>query len=193
MLGELLLGLSNPGGDMDVDRSVVLLDEALRPMGSAPRDEIHGPATPLHLAFSCYLLGPSGDVLVTRRALTKRSWPGVWTNSFCGHPQPGEEMDAAVRRHARDELGVSLDTLTLVLPHFRYRATDANGIVENEFCPVYMATTADAVAANPHEVSDWAWVDPTDLAQVARTLPQLLSPWSVLQLAQLDDSLAMRS
>lgn len=178
--------------DVGAARSVVLLDDDLRPIGTASRDDVHGPDTPLHLAFSCYLLAPTGEVLITRRALKKRTWPGVWTNSFCGHPQPGEEMEAAVRRHARDELGVSVDTLTLVLPEFRYRATDASGIVENEFCPVFVATTADAVVANPSEVAEWAWVGFGDFAEVARVTPQLLSPWSVLQLAQLSDHLAVR-
>jgi isopentenyl-diphosphate delta-isomerase len=178
---------------MGTERYVVLLDSDLQPAGTAPRDEIHGPETPLHLAFSCYVLRPSGEVLITRRALTKRTWPGVWTNSFCGHPQPGETMETAVARHARDELGVTLQTLTLVLPHFRYRATDASGVTENEFCPVFVATTSDAVVANPHEVAEWAWVGLGELAETARTLPQLLSPWSVLQLAQLSESLAVRS
>lgn len=178
---------------MDVARHVVLLDDDLSPAGSAPRDAIHGLDTPLHLAFSCYLLGPAGEVLITRRALTKRAWPGVWTNSFCGHPQPGEDMETAVRRHARDELGVSLDTLSLALPRFRYRATDASGVVENEFCPVFVATTADAVVANPDEVAEWAWVGFGELAEFARAMPQLLSPWSVLQLAELAEQMVVRA
>ncbi|MGC4175237.1 isopentenyl-diphosphate Delta-isomerase [Demequina sp.] len=178
---------------MTEDRLVVLLDDAGRPMGTMPRDAVHGTDTPLHLAFSCYLLGPDGRVLITRRALTKLTWPGVWTNSFCGHPQPEEPMEAAVRRHAVDELGVTLDTLTSVLPTFRYRATDASGVVENEVCPVFVATTSDAVVANPLEVAEWAWVGMSELAEVARATPQLLSPWSVLQLQRLSEAMAVHT
>jgi len=176
---------------MTDDRLVVLLGEDLKPVGTAPRDQVHHAQTPLHLAFSCYLLDDAGRVLVTRRALTKRTWPGVWTNSFCGHPAPGEEMEHAVRRHARDELGIELSTISLVLPDFRYRAADSNGMVENELCPVFMATTHAPIVAAQHEVAEWTWVDLGALADAARNLPNLLSPWSVLQLARLADSLAV--
>ena len=41
--------------DTAVER-VVLLDEAARPIGSMPKSEGHTADTPLHSAFSCYLI-----------------------------------------------------------------------------------------------------------------------------------------
>ena len=164
----------------DVDE-VVLLDADGTPIGTTPKAAVHGPDTPLHLAFSCYVLNADGEVLVTRRALTKRAWPGVWSNSFCGHPQPSEPVLAAIHRRADYEIGVGLSDIELALPVFRYRATDAAGVVENEVCPVYLASMRGEVRLHPGEVMDHAWVDPSDLGRSVRATPWAFSPWLVLQ------------
>jgi isopentenyl-diphosphate delta-isomerase len=165
---------------------VVLLDEAGEPIGAADKSIVHTSDTPLHLAFSCHVFDTAGRVLVTRRALTKLTWPGVWTNSFCGHPAPGETVEEAIARRASAELGITVAEVKLVLPDFRYRAVDASGIVENEICPVYRAVTTDAVVGNPDEVSEWEWVDPATLTAAASAAPYAFSPWLVWQLEQLD-------
>ena len=72
---------------------VVLLHDEDRSIGAAPKSEVHHGSTPLHLAFSCYLFDDAGRVLLTRRALDKRAFPGIWTNSFGGHPAPDEFYD----------------------------------------------------------------------------------------------------
>lgn len=172
---------ANPTGD----DHVVLLDADGAPIGTAPRATVHSASTPLHLAFSCYLLRSSGEVLMTRRALTKRTWPGVWTNSFCGHPRTSEALPDAVARHARKELGLAVGDVTMALPDFRYRAVDASGIVENEVCPVFVATTDDEPVPNPDEVMDLVWVDPEALGRSITATPWAFSPWMVLQLEQL--------
>lgn len=160
---------------------VVLLDDAGQPMGAAQKTAVHGPDTPLHLAFSCYVTNENGEVLVTRRALAKSTWPGVWSNSFCGHPRPAEPVTAAVHRRADFEIGLEVSQVQLALPVFRYRAVDASGAVENEICPVYVARTTMRPSPNPVEVMDYAWVDPINLGKSIRLTPWLFSPWLVLQ------------
>jgi isopentenyl-diphosphate delta-isomerase len=164
---------------------VVLLDNDGNVLGAADKATVHTTKTPLHLAFSCHVFDPEGRVLVTRRALSKATWAGVWTNSFCGHPAPDERVEDAIARRASAELGITVGDLTLVLPDFRYRAIDASGIVENEICPVYRAISTDAVHANPDEVSEWEWVDPASLTAAASAAPYAFSPWLVWQLQQL--------
>jgi isopentenyl-diphosphate delta-isomerase len=164
---------------------VVLVDDRGTPVGSAKKGVVHTAETPLHLAFSCHVYNAEGLVLVTRRALSKLTWPGVWTNSFCGHPAPDESMEDAIARRARFELGIAVEAVEVVLPDFRYRAVDASGIVENEICPVYRAVTTDAVEPNPDEVSEFAWLAPTALSGAVEAAPFAFSPWLGWQLAQL--------
>ncbi|MFD0775615.1 isopentenyl-diphosphate Delta-isomerase [Streptomonospora algeriensis] len=174
---------STEGSDPPERERVVLLGSGNRPVGTADKRLVHGARTPLHLAFSCYVLDSSGRLLVTRRALGKAAWPGVWTNSFCGHPGPDEPMEEALHRRARQELGISLEDVAVLLPEFAYRATDASGIVENEFCPVYRATTRDTVPEpDPAEVVEWQWVAWADFAAVARRAPWAISPWAARQM-----------
>ncbi len=106
---------------------VVLVNEEGAPVGVANRTEVHSDTTPLHLAFSTYLFNARGEVLLTRRALSKKTWPGVWTNSCCGHPRPAESLGDAARRRIREELGLTVGPLVPLLPDFRYRAVDASG------------------------------------------------------------------
>ncbi len=163
------------------DDLVVLLDETGRSIGSALKSDVHHAATPLHLAFSCYLFDEAGDVLLTRRALHKRTFPGIWTNSCCGHPAPGETLEEAVTRRVREELGVGVADLRCVLPDFRYRAVAADGVIENEVCPVFCGRAVGAVHADPAEVMDHTWV-PWSQLRAAAEVPWALSPWAIEQI-----------
>lgn len=171
---------ANGGGD-----DVVLLDAAGAPAGRAPRLEVHGTDTPLHLAFSVHLFDAAGRVLITRRALHKVTWPGVWTNSCCGHPRPGEAIADAVARRCGEELGAQVHGVREVLPDFRYRAVDAGGIVENEVCPVFVGRLDGDLAPDPDEIAEHAWVDWPDLVASVSATPMVFSPWSVRQIPAL--------
>lgn len=108
---------------------VVLAAEDGTIAGRARKADVHTTDTPLHFAFSCYAVDADGRTLLTRRSLGKRTWPGVWTNTCCGHPAPGEQVAEAVVRRMRQELALEVDWLRPVLPDFRYRAVAADGIV----------------------------------------------------------------
>ncbi|MFI0371222.1 isopentenyl-diphosphate Delta-isomerase [Actinomadura sp. 1N219] len=164
---------------------IVLLNADDEAVGTAPKGPSHHSDTPYHLAFSCYVADTEGRVLITQRALDKRTFPGVWTGSCCGHPGPGEKLRDAVLRRLGDELGMPDAELTSVLPRFQYRAVAADGTVENERCPVVRATVpADsAVRPNPAEVEQaewWTWDRCLELARRPES-----SPWYRLQLAEL--------
>ena len=159
---------------------VILLDEQDQPAGMLEKYAAHTFDTPLHLAFSCWLFNQQGQLLVTRRSLGKKAWPGVWTNSVCGHPQQGETFEQAVTRRCRFELGVEISDIAPVHPAFRYRAVAPNGIVENEVCPVYAARVVSEVQPNDDEVMDYQWVDlETMLSALAATPYTITGPATI--------------
>src|SRR6202161_2792486 len=171
--------------DIPAVESVVLLDEAGCARGAAAKAVVHHAETPLHLAFSCYLFNRAGEFLLTRRADGKRTWPGVWTNTCCGHPLPGEPVRDSVRRRLRQELGIESAKLSLVLPRFRYQARMANGVLENEVCPVYAAYADVAPVPDPAEGAEASWVDGAASGEAVRAARQPVSPWCAMQLAEL--------
>ncbi|MRK02517.1 isopentenyl-diphosphate Delta-isomerase [Aeromicrobium sp. S22] len=170
---------------METVENVVLLDESGRDIGAAPKSGVHHDATPLHLAFSCYVFDADDRLLVTRRAVDKKTFPGVWTNSACGHPAPAESMLAAVSRRVRQELGLSVEQVRLVLPEFRYTA-HMNGIRENEMCPVFIARAAGEVTPDPAEVDDAVWVPWREFAADVLSGRREVSSWCRTQVEALD-------
>lgn len=192
------------------DEKVVLVDEEGRPIGVADKATVHGRTTPRHLAFSCYLFAPDGladgddggpviadpsaaRLLMTHRAITKSTFPGVLTNTCCGHPAPGESLADAASRRLAYELGIdpaAVPPLWTVLPDFSYRAFDG-AVEENELCPVLVGVVSADLATHPRpdEVDDvqwWAW---TDVLAEAADPAGPLSAWARRQATALDVAL----
>jgi isopentenyl-diphosphate delta-isomerase len=169
------------------DEQVVLVDDDGAAVGLADKWQVHDRHTALHLAFSCYVFNDDGALLTTRRATGKRTWPGVWTNTCCGHPAPGEPLADAVRRRLARELGlVDVETITLVLPAFRYRAVMPDGTVENELCPVFTTRSRALPDPRPDEVDDVRWVPWDRFATSVLHEGADISPWCRQQVAALD-------
>lgn len=164
---------------------VVLLNEQHQPIGQMNKKDVHHQQTPLHLGFSCYIYNRFGQLLITRRALNKKTWAGVWTNSVCGHPAPDESIAEAVMRRCRQELGLNITSPKLLVDDYRYWAKDVSGIVEYEHCPIWRARAISPLVINSHEVIDFKWVNPRYLAKASDLMPTVFSPWMVEQVALL--------
>jgi isopentenyl-diphosphate delta-isomerase len=156
---------------------VVLVDEQDQVVGSMPKSQVHTDHTPLHRGLSVYVFDDQGNVIVQQRADHKKTWPGVWSNSCCGHPQPGEPYETAAAREVKEELGVDVVDLKKV-GDYRYRF-EKNGVVEHEICPVFSSRFTGEVRLDPREVKEWKWMTWTDfLATLAADQDDLWSPWA---------------
>jgi isopentenyl-diphosphate delta-isomerase len=141
-----------------VTELIVLVDDDGVAIGAMPKPLVHHGETPLHRAFSAYLFDDDGRLLVTRRALQKATFPGMWTNTVCGHPGPDEDDAGAIARRADFELGLGVADLRPALPSYRYRA-EFRGVVENEICPVYLGRFTGTPHPDPSEVEEWELLD----------------------------------
>lgn len=156
---------------------VILVDEDNNQIGVADKETVHTTHTPLHRAFSLFLFNVQKQLLVTQRALSKKTFPGAWTNSVCGHVSPEEQTIDAVKRRVKDELHIEASDIKEIAP-YRYKFSDKNGIVENEICPIFIGKTNEDPKPNKSEVEAWKWVDWKEFLETIQTHPGTYSPWS---------------
>ena len=156
----------------------MLVDENGTPIGIAPKLQSHNAKTKLHLAFSVFIFNHRGEVLLQQRAMSKKTWPGVWSNSCCGHLMLHESTEHAAVRRLKKELGLVANELTTILPDFRYRA-EKDGIVENEICPVLVGICDSEPISDPSEVADYRWIDWHNFVSSLDDPQHEISPWAV--------------
>lgn len=165
---------------------IVFVDRAGQPIGTGPKLASHHADTPLHLAFSCYVFNDKGEFLVTQRAHSKKVWPDVWTNSVCGHPAPGEDMVDAIKRRLDYELGMTAKDFENLVPDYIYKTTPYNGIIEHEFCPIYIARATSKPQPNSEEVEAYKWLPWQEYVAAAEADTQdVYSWWCKDQLARI--------
>ncbi|WP_047866066.1 isopentenyl-diphosphate Delta-isomerase [Rubrobacter aplysinae] len=166
---------------------VVLVDEGDRELGPAGKLAAHEAGGSLHRAFSVFVFDAGGRLLLQRRAEGKYHFGGLWTNTCCGHPRPGETVEAAAGRRLFEEMGLSLE-LTPVTS-FVYEASDPeSGLTEREYDHVLRGLYDDRVGVpdpDPAEVSDWAWISREELSRYLAENPGTFTPWFPLAVAQL--------
>jgi isopentenyl-diphosphate Delta-isomerase len=132
-----------------VIENVVLIDEEDAELGEGEKLDVHRSGV-LHRAFSVFAFNAAGELLLQRRALSKYHSGGLWTNTCCGHPRPGEATMRAARRRLFEEVGVAAD-LTLAF-RSRYAVTFENGLSENEIVNVYVGSLIATLKPHPDEV-----------------------------------------
>ncbi|MCB9183121.1 MAG: isopentenyl-diphosphate Delta-isomerase [Flavobacteriales bacterium] len=153
---------------------VVLVDEQDRAIGAMGKLQAHLEGK-LHRAFSIFLFDASGRLLLQRRADTKYHSAGLWTNTCCSHPRPGESVDQAALRRLQEEMGIS--TALTEQFSFTYRAELENGLIEHELDHVLFGAWSGPPDPDPAEVSEWRYADADDLEEEMRLRPERYTFW----------------
>ncbi|MEU9326768.1 isopentenyl-diphosphate Delta-isomerase [Streptomyces canus] len=152
-----------------------LVDEHGVTIGTAEKLAAHQPPGQLHRAFSVFLFDERGRLLLQQRALGKYHSPGVWSNTCCGHPYPGEAPFAAAARRTYEELGVS-PSLLAEAGTVRYNHPDPDsGLVEQEYNHLFVGMVQATLAPDPEEVGATEFVTPDELAE--RHAKDAFSSW----------------
>lgn len=158
---------------------VILVDKQNRQIGIAEKLKAHEQNW-LHRAFSIILYRHRGgrlEVLLQQRAQHKYHSPGLWTNTCCSHPRPGEPVVEAGERRLQEELGLIVALQDL--GWFYYNAYFSNGLSEHEIDHVLTGETgAEApIDFDPQEVQAVRWVALGELEQELTAHPQRFTPW----------------
>lgn len=129
----------------------------------------------LHRAFSVFVFNDKGELLLQQRALSKYHSAGLWTNTCCSHPRPGENTtDAAIRR-IQEEMGFACELQPLF--SFIYRVSFDNGLSEHELDHVLAGTYNGSPLPDEAEVMAWKWVNTNALTKDMHAHPENYTYW----------------
>jgi isopentenyl-diphosphate delta-isomerase len=153
---------------------VIIIDANDIPIGTALKLDAHRNGL-RHRAISIVIGDGNGRVLLHQRAAEKYHSGGLWTNTCCSHPRPGESvLDAAVRR-LEEEMGIVCPlSFIFAMP---YRAEVSNGLIEDEITHVFGGHFTGSPTPNPNEVADWRWMDYTEVERDVDARPELYTAW----------------
>jgi isopentenyl-diphosphate delta-isomerase len=162
-----------------MNRTVTLTDEKGSPIGEAEIVDAHTNGGKLHRAISVYVFDASGKkILLQKRSSEKMLFKGIWANTCCSHPFPGEDAVVAGERRLKEEMGF---TCTLKEgPAFVYRADDPKGNgTEHEYDIILVGTydSAKKLTPDPKEAEAYTWKDIDSVCKEMKTIPYIYAPW----------------
>jgi len=169
---------------------VILVDENDNELGSMEKIEAHEKAV-LHRAFSIFIFNDKGQMMLQQRALSKYHSPGLWTNTCCSHPRPGETLEEATQRRIVEEMGFSCEMDEVL--SFIYKAPFDHGLTEHELDHVFIGKYKDDPVINPDEVEAWKWVELSDLLRDVEENPDKYTVWFKIALKEMQERGILKS
>ena len=158
---------------MNMEEKVILLDESGKEIGEEEKIKAHREGK-LHRAFSIFVFNSKGQLMIHQRAKGKYHSGGLWTNTCCSHPRPGEKLEEAIHRRLKEEMGFDCDLKEIF--SFTYKAK-LGELFEHEHDHVFIGTFNGEPEPNPGEVEDWKWIGPEELKKDMEENPDKYTYW----------------
>ena len=162
------------GDEAIMKEQLILVDKKDQITGTAEKMAVHKKGL-LHRSFSILVFNSKGELLLQQRAKNKYHCGGLWTNTCCSHPKPGETILQAGRRRLFEEMGI--DCKLEEIFSFRYRTTFPNGLTENEYDHVLVGKSDALPKPNFKEVGEWKWAEIKTLKSEMRKNPEIYTYW----------------
>jgi len=153
---------------------VVLVDKAGHEIGSEDKMSVHVTGA-LHRAFSIFVFSSQGKLLIQQRNGSKYHTPGLWSNTCCSHPRPGEALAGAVQRRLAEEMGFICELSELFTCRYELRLD--NNMIEHELNHVFIGFYDGYPLPDPAEVEDWRWQALQDLCGEMNRSSAAFTPW----------------
>ena len=163
---------------------VILVNEQDVEAGTMEKMEAHKKGL-LHRAFSIFIFNSKGEMLLQQRAISKYHSGGLWTNSCCSHPRPGEDTMAAAQRRLQEEMGFT--TRLEKIFDLTYRADFNNGLTEYEFDHIFTGEHDGAIDFDQHEAMDYCYKSLEEVSHSLRQQPQKFTQWFQLAFPKIEE------
>ncbi len=157
-----------------IENEVILVDTNDKPIGTMEKMEAHEKAL-LHRAISVFIFNDEGKWLLQQRTYDKYHSKGLWTNTSCSHPFPGEVSLSAANRRLNEEMGMSADLKEVF--SFTYKQELENGLTEHEFDHVFIGFSNELPKPNPDEVMSYKYISTIDLIKDVELNPENYTVW----------------
>jgi isopentenyl-diphosphate delta-isomerase len=160
-----------------MEPQVILVDKGDRQIGIADKLESHQKGW-LHRAISVFIFNRKGELLIQQRADTKYHSGGLWTNTCCSHPAPGEKTMDAANRRLYQEMGLHCELRPAF--SFMYRVEFPDGLTEHEYDHIFVGFCEENPKPDASEVQEWAWVSKEYLEKDTQVNPERYTYWFLL-------------
>jgi len=164
------------------NKKIILVDENDKQIGVATKKETHEQGL-MHRCFSILVFNNKNELLMQQRAKEKYHSGGLWANTCCSHPEPGEEILEAAKKRLKEEMGFNCELQEDFV--FHYRTEFDNGLIEDEVDHVLIGSYNGEVIPNPGEVDDFKWMKVEDIKQDMQEYPQEYASWFKLIIQKL--------